>query len=517
MTAVHSCERSLVADSSLIRGHLAQERALRQHIYKLLGKPRMASRQFLAPDKDWIYSRARTISASQFYAHLRGQSTLTLSPLSKINGQTCVLFICFDIDEMFMQRLGIVREVLDELGTLPAAWAATGSDDGRGKVILSLASPMPQKDAVILASCILDKARRRLLWGTETKKVDVFPKRGQGGVVRILGRNQVRAREGHVDVPLDMYGESSDLRTVSPYVHGITLEDRPCPTSGSLPLSKRIDSGKEKSPTNDLDSGKLALPVFAERARTTPYTGDGTSIYKDMRRLACAAIRRSGNETEGRSVFESWCDELRAQIPSDKSQTLRQVDDTSGRARAWRSASSFMKTGIGIGDELNYNLGNWHLLTPRDYVRLENFEEPTRGAWRAYNAAAERIIAVARNPHCFRLAYSEWQRLGDYDDKSNCRKDSDAAERAGLLFRLDRGEARVNGLVTLLTLVGRGQTLQQAYDLGIQSAEFQQRRRVREERRLPPFLGCVKDNRLFFPSEAAPGAFQQGESSHAKH
>ncbi len=167
----------------------AEQQLLRRRIYKLLGKPKMASHQFHAPDKGWIYSRARGISASQFYAHLRSELTLALSPLISVAGYLFALFICWDIDELFSPRLPIMRKALTDLGASSGAWAATGSDAGRGKVILSLASPMLQDDSVIFASKVLLEAQSHLLWGSDTKKVDTFPKGGEGGVVRILGRN----------------------------------------------------------------------------------------------------------------------------------------------------------------------------------------------------------------------------------------------------------------------------------------------------------------------------------------
>src|SRR5580698_8562948 len=98
MATVDKCERSAPTTSALSRSRSTDERALRRRIYELLGKPRMASGQFHLPEKGWMYSRARTISASQFYAHLRGQSTLALSPLSRVNGRALALFICLAID-----------------------------------------------------------------------------------------------------------------------------------------------------------------------------------------------------------------------------------------------------------------------------------------------------------------------------------------------------------------------------------------------------------------------------------
>ncbi len=502
MATVDKCKRSTGTAKPSSKAATTQERVLRRRIYELLGKPKMASRQFYAPTKGWIYSRARGFSASQFYAHLRGEKTLALSPLANVAGYPCALFICWDIDELFRQRLPVMRKVLDELGASSGAWAATGSDEGRGKVLLSFASPMLQDDSVRFASNVLLNARGHLLWGPDTKKVDTFPKGGQGGVVRILGRNLSRTEEGHLDYALDMLGQPSDLSAVVPYAHvGTSPDDVPLRTPLSIPPSMRIDSGRTAG--RAIVAPIPSLSARAQRLRTTPYMGNGTTVYRDTSYLAKAAIRHHGNEADGRSAFETWCEELRGQIPSDKSQTLRQIDDASTRDRVWREACEYVKVGVGVGESASCALGDWRPLSPDTFVPFEGFSKPSRRAWRVYIHACERVVALSRNPHCFPLSYSEWQRLGDYDDKSNCRKDVDAAEQAGMLFRLDRGEARVGGLITLLTFVGGGQTLQLAYDLGVATDEYKQRLKDREERSLPPFLGCVKDNRLWFPLKSS--------------
>ncbi len=294
-----------------------------------------------------------------------------------------------------------------------------------------------------------------------------------------------------------MQGQSSDLTAVVPYEHGGTSTVSALTLS---PPSMRIDSGR--TVRRAIASSSLSLSARAQCLRTTPYMGNGTTIHRDMSYLAKAAIRRYGNASEGRAAFEAWCEDLRRQIPTDKSQTIRQIVDASTRDRVWQEACKYMKFGVGVGESPSHAMGDWTPLSQDSFVPSEGFSKPNSGSWRTYLPACERLVALSRNPHCFALSYSEWQRLADYDDKSNCRRGVDAAEQAGMLFRLDRGERRVGGLITLVTFVGRGQTLQQAYDLGIATDEYKQRLKNREERNLPPFLGCVKDNGLWFPPQA---------------
>jgi hypothetical protein len=102
-----------------------------------------------------------------------------------------------------------------------------------------------------------------------------------------------------------------------------------------------------------------------------------------------------------------------------------------------------------------------------------------------YEAGTGQVIRTRKNPHAFCIAYSQWADLAGYSDPSTCRYAVDEAEQAGLLFRLDRGlPIKGAGLPTLVTFVGLNETLQSAYDLGVETTEFQQRLRDRREKGL---------------------------------
>jgi len=114
-------------------------RLFRRNIYNLLGRPLKAKTQYQHPATgQWKYKPLKRIEPSEFYAHLKGRTTIALCPIAEfatVVGRFA-LFVCWDIDERFRDRLDIMRQVLTGRGYAGGAFAVTGSDEGRGKVVL---------------------------------------------------------------------------------------------------------------------------------------------------------------------------------------------------------------------------------------------------------------------------------------------------------------------------------------------------------------------------------------------
>jgi len=127
--------------------------------------------------------------------HFLGRLTLAPSCLDK-HGRS--LFLVFDVDRRFYDRLSVFAAVLRRRGLERAAFATEGSSFGRGKVVVTLRQPIPQAQAQALAASIIEEARADLLFGAEgADEVTVFPKGGSaaGNTVRLFGTNLAR-REG---------------------------------------------------------------------------------------------------------------------------------------------------------------------------------------------------------------------------------------------------------------------------------------------------------------------------------
>jgi len=317
--------------------------------------------------------------------------------------------------------------------------------------------------------------------------------------MRILGRNLIRTKDGHLDEAWDLEGEPSDLSNVVPI--SLSVPKSSLSYSNKIVMKKK-EREKKSAPLRQVV--RSGMKQRAQALRTEPYSGGGGNIIADMSLLAKAAIRESGKDADGRKLFDEWCQELEARVPADKTRTLAQL-----RTRAdyvWTGACGYMVSGAGMGFGGNRGdlLGTWQPLTPANLTKngFEHFKRPKKAAWRAYKAVADYIILHRFDPHCFSIAYKHWATLANYkgDDKTPCREAVNAAEEAGLLFRLDRGAVGVRDLCTLVTFVGIGETPQIAYDLGTGSEAYRERLQVRSDRGLPPPSSYIRNGRLFFTS-----------------
>lgn len=473
-----------------------------RRVYRLLGSPPFAARQFKATrDKfvgKWVYASVRSISPSDVYAHVRGKSTLAISPIARYDGidLTFAIFLCLDIDEHFVERLPIVRAILADRGLARASFAATGSDAGRGKIVVALERPIPQGDAVMLVRGIVADAQRDLLWGAESTITSTYPTGGQGGIVRILGRNLARTESDHLDLPLGLDGLASDLTEVVPVL-------LPGALSALIPPNPiRIDGGKRYGDTARSKSGTTPTARQAEELRANPYSGGGQLIWTDMLTLARAAIMACGRGSNGRATFETWVDELLLQIPANKTGALRQARDKSTRDRAFRGTINFLKVDASNRPDL---LGAWQPLNQNYFVPFAKFQKTGGAAWRAYESLAAYVFAKRIDPHALSIGYRQLSTLCGYsnDDRTAVRYAVDAAERSGLLFRIHRGDQYLGGRCTLIALVGRDETPQLAIDLGIASTEYQKRLKADQQNGVVVPIRKIADGGPVFPARKA--------------
>lgn len=101
-----------------------------------------------------------------------------------------------------------------------------------------------------------------------------------------------------------------------------------------------------------------------------------------------------------------------------------------------------------------------------------------KGAARIYEALAQYVTTFDLNAHCFAMDYERLAAMSGYRDGGRASKNALVAEDAGLLFRLHRGCRRkpgVRGEATLWCLRGQGESLQDAYDDGVEQPMFVER------------------------------------------
>jgi hypothetical protein len=489
----HSGKSIAVAEPT-DRADLTSDIGFRKRVYALLGKPTVGKCQFQARDGKWAFTRGKPISATNFYQHLSGVRTWAVSPLRKSgNGDGLVVasFVCLDIDESSDRRLPILDWIIKGRGWDGAAWATTGSEPGRAKVVLSLLHPIAHMQAKRLADDLLSEARESILWGTERKTTSVFPRLGssEGSVVRVLGRNRMRTHDGHLDVPTMLNGRPSDLSEVAP----VLLPAAIYPT-----IYPGIDSGVystshvEQTPRESVCYGQPEV-----------YSGDGDTMARDALRCAWHCVRLYGLGGNARDAFYSWCDGIAASKAT--SGAKEQAGRRDFRERTYARVGDALSSGRGRTS--SDRLGDWRPLAPDDFKDKRRFNKtPLRFARRVYHAATSWIVKNRLDPHCVGFSYGHLARLARYadGDKSTARQAVDAAERAGLLFRLDRGattQETPGGLMTLYTFVGKGESLQSAYDIGSAADVYRQRVAERTSMGLGSPRGSVVAGVAIFPQK----------------
>lgn len=117
--------------------------------------------------------------------HLSGELTIAFPALDNERA----LFGAVDIDNNFEWSAAYIANAAWEIGGeefLSATWFTTGSREGRGKALLSFKKPCDSWAASTLITALVKRASERAILKTDK----VYPQRGQGGLLRVLGRKR---------------------------------------------------------------------------------------------------------------------------------------------------------------------------------------------------------------------------------------------------------------------------------------------------------------------------------------
>ena len=376
----------------------------------------------------------RPISRAVLMRHLTGEVAVAISTLSSKRA----LFAAVDIDALFMECLPVIRENFEDLGgedLVAAAFATTGSDEGRGKVVVCLREPAARNFANKLALSALQAIRSapcgKLL---DSRELTIFPQRGSGGVVRILGRNI--ARKGPFEQVLTLNGDAGDLSTV-----------RPLTRDGIASVAMRVHR---------------QLPKWLQRLLQIPWKAqDGTRVhFRWLVAIAREALHRNG-EVRGYKVYVSWIEQVKRNSPELAERSITNRDPRNvcerGRDTAWKRALIEPVT--------------WH---------AQDVDCMPHSVAKVY-AMLERFVQNnGLLPHIFALDYENI--AGQMSvSKSTAHRRVVQAEKLGLIVRHDRGfqdELGIRGAATLFGLVGRDET--QAAVLAKAAKDYRVRQRLEE-------------------------------------
>jgi hypothetical protein len=342
-----------------------------------------------------------------------------------------------DVDALFLDLLSVIRAAALAIGgedLLAAIFCTNGSDDGRGKIIVTFTQPVSSRDARKLVRHLCRRARASAAaQDLQRNEISAYPQEKSGGLVRILGRNARRG--GSIEATFSLDGEP-----------GLSHVRRLTPAKLAQIIAVLGDN----------------VAPWAKRLIETAWLRfEGTNKhFGHMLALAREAIRIRGR-TRGLRLYEEWLEKIKANspelsLPSQKTKDPRNALDHS-RKRAWELASK--------------RPSSW------DPLELSIRKGIPRGVVRLCNGLVSFVREKGLRPSCFGIDYERIALLID-SSKSTAHRLVQRAEECGVVVIHDRGSSRrrgVPGQCTRLGLVCRGQTPEQVRAAGIASGH----RRVR--------------------------------------
>ena len=396
------------------------------------------------------------ITAGDLASHLSGDHTVAVQV---VQSDRCRL-LAFDVDVDFRRRCALIAKAIDRRGLAEATIATSGSDPGRGKVLLFFARDRATSRVRSLKNELLCEIRASPEWGAECRAdISAFPTSGEGGLLRIGGRNNdPRRRALTLDKTFSIYGEP---RTFADVVPAKRLS-RPTPMPIDPPRS---------------------LPRWLLQALTNgiTYAGGSRAVRNAVWRAACAALTLHGASDEGHKCFLAWIAQIRDLSPDldtpspttrDKRNPLR---NAVAIERAWAKACSAHAERIGTlhtsppkrvmfqrGDGGDSNVPTSRSIdAQRVLYGLEAFVI-AKGLRRALFATTYRSIADFAGIASTSAAFRAVQKLVD----------------AGLLVRHDRGAPGEKGLPTIFGLISADESPADVLRAAESLHDLQYRRRI---------------------------------------
>jgi hypothetical protein len=355
-------------------------------------------------------------------AHLRGQVPYALASVSG----GLAAFGAIDVDRDFPRRLQLfARAALDVGGSAlqDAAFATSGSDNGRGKVILTFAQPVAREVAVGIVAAVVECARNDPDFGpVRNDALTLFPKAGDGGFCRVLGANL--SRGGPVERALSLHGEPRDLRHVVPL---------------SVETAETLHGSLRSSPR---------LPNWVNACLTEPWVRaeiKGTKgAFARLLSLARSVVRVHGVDYAAQERFAKMVEQIRLNSPDFA---------RPGRSGHRRNVLSWRRGGRRAWDiayvrRVRFHPQSAHSLPPSDA--------------RLYESLAAYVNSDGLDPAMFAMDYAHMAKLANFSDKRNCCRSARRLIAAGLLDLVDPGAKHTvkrRGLPTLWGMVGQGDTL----------------------------------------------------------
>jgi hypothetical protein len=424
------------------------------------------------------------VADADLLAHFRDERTLAVAPLLDVASAggnrrktthkfPRTNFIGFDIDDRFWIRYRLLLKELERRGFPPEATICSGgSDKHRGKVIVFFNRPYDARQVRNIGEAIRTAAQSDPTWGIEnpSKKTEVFPLRGTGGLFRIGGRNLKPSRNATaVDPFFDCDGVPTTLAQVQPATR-LRLPVEPVPISVA-PVGAWVAQARKHGLCY-----RLPAPFEEISRKDRPLEVKGTDgLNKFVERLAFEAIRFHVRQGAGYAraceQFQSWlADVERASVHLDA------ASPTSGDKRpalswhrrgvsAWAAACESDKRYDQKLEDFFAGLRGTHPVTlssPKRAKPLDNVTPPLVGSDLSKLTDGERrVLMVLYNyprvmgvtPDCFGISYRKSARLAGLSSPKLAHRATKRLVNRGLVVIHDRGTQGKRGLPTILGLV----------------------------------------------------------------
>jgi hypothetical protein len=387
-----------------------------------------AFRRLVAPRRGVLRARRQSdrgaydgatfdVTDEHLHAHFGG--SMTLGFVCADNGRA--RFLALDVDERFGEKLPHLAQCLERRRFETAAIATSGSDGGRGKVLVFFARSYAVATLQRLAREIYADARQLGGWSAieAPSVVSYFPACGEGGLLRIGGRNRKPLRGAIVcDVFMSLDGEPRSFTDVVPVacLRARINEIRPVAPSLTRWARSIVEDGIDKHPGSDVLYQRTLPRLAREYAHVFGATGEAQFIA---------------------ATEHLWKRSPALHEPSPKNQDPRaRVNFERGRAHAWKTAlESHEEALLHPGGRCIASLGA-SARSKALYCFLAAWAERHQLHPDAFGVSS-RVVAS----HLSLTASAGWKRMV-------------RAEREGAIVVHDRGTCGTRGLPMIVGLIG---------------------------------------------------------------
>ena len=286
--------------SPSFRGTIPAAQSQAEALFELLGGRVYGVEQRTEGSYD---GERRELTLDDLVRHFSDEATFAIKTV--VGRKTRLM--TFDCDRHFPNRMRILAAELRNRRLDAATICTTGSDDHRGKVLTFFRQPQGQRTLNRLACEIRDAASKHPSWGIASADAfSIFPQSGEGGLVRVAGRNRHPARRAlSVDRFFSLDGEPIGFAQVVP-----AIRFRPDP--------------------EPVRTARLQSWVFECVAEPWTRQNGSKANYARFLRLAGEAARVYG--APGEDVLRKWAEQIWSNSPD-----LKLPSPSTGDARSRRT------------------------------------------------------------------------------------------------------------------------------------------------------------------------------------